>query len=74
MGNGYVENSMSVNTKDAYDNDEMPLSKWSKSQIENVLYDLNNELNIKKFSLNVLKRALLEPTHKHHTSTFFKIL
>lgn len=71
LGKGYIGKSMSVNAKIAYDNDEMPLSKWNKSIMNDVLSSINPDLEIKKIPLDILKQALLVPTHQHHTSAFF---
>ena len=71
---GYNGYSMSNNATDAYNNGEMPLSKWKKSyildEIENVLAQHKSvELleNFKKMNLSDLKE-FLTCSSWHHTS------
>lgn len=42
-GQGYIGKSMSVNDKLAYDNEEMPISKWSKKAILEHIDELLDE-------------------------------
>ena len=41
IGNGYDGWSMSNNARDAYANGEMPISKWSKTEILNRVREIN---------------------------------
>ena len=71
---GYYNHSMSNNAVAAYDNGEMPYSKWTKSSIIDVA---------KKYDISQEKIDLLEKTHAkelkhllclsgwHHTSKYF---
>lgn len=75
---GYNGWSMSNNAVDAYDNGEMPLSKWTKSEI---LYNLeeyidNNDCSfsldiISKLTAREMKDYLLTRSSWHHTSLMF---
>lgn len=77
MNNGYVGWSMSRRAQQAYDDGEMPLSKWSKSVLLDVIHEYRdyNELNfdvelLKKLTLNTLKDKFLKYSSWHHTSKF----
>lgn len=77
---GYHGYSMSNNAMDAYDNGEMPMSKWSKKAIiegiEEWIDDEDIELKcslaeIKKLPLVALREYFLEYSSWHHTSKFY---
>lgn len=76
-GRGYIGKQWSVNAQDAYDNGEMPKSKWRKSiildRIEEILEDNNLENTIEDFSKLTLEelRLYLTPTTYHHTGKFY---
>lgn len=77
MNNGYVGWSMSVRAQEAYDEGEMPLSKWSKSVLLDVIHEYKdcNELDfdielLKKITLKTLKDRFLKYSSWHHTSKF----
>lgn len=72
---GYDGYSMSNNARDAYDSGEMPLSKWTKSEImdgiEQILKDnnlLKYKAELQKLPLTTLKDKFLIRTSWHHTS------
>lgn len=72
-GRGYHGYSMSNNAVSAYDDGEMPLSKWTKAAIlENVadIDDTKVDL-VKKLPLSVLKAKLLRHSSWHHTSKYY---
>lgn len=80
MNNGYNEYKMSNRAVNAYENGEMPLSKWNKKVIINAIeeYIENNNIkvnfdinNINKYSLDTLKRTFLYRSSWHHTSSKF---
>lgn len=67
---GYVGYSMSVRAQEAYENGEMPLSKWTKKEI---MYRLNDLFDgekdyLKKLTVAELKQYILIRTSWHHTS------
>lgn len=77
---GYCGWSMSNNAVDAYDNGEMPISKWSKKaiikRIEEAIDDGDIELQcsfdeLKKLPLEFLKSDCLRYSSWHHTSKFY---
>ena len=73
MNKGYVGYSMSINADNAYKNGEMPLSKWTKKDLLNVLeseYNIDTS-NLKKYKLKTLKEYFLTKTSWHHTSSYF---
>lgn len=80
---GYVGNSMSVRAKEAYENGEMPISKWTKNLIlekfeEEAKYTIDDETyndvlnNMKKASLSELKNYALSYSSWHHVGVFAK--
>lgn len=80
QGNGYSGWSISNNVLDAYNNSEMPLSKWSKTAIlERIVYLINDEEISIKFDLKLLKRMNLQSLKDvflsnsgwHHTSAMY---
>lgn len=77
---GYKGWSMSNNAVAAYENGEMPISKWSKKEIikriEEAIYYEEIELQcsleeLKKLPLKFFKFYCLEYTSWHHTSKFY---
>ena len=72
-GNGYDGYSMSNNARNAYDSGEMPISKWTKSEIINAVHNIDPtkaEL-IRKIPLAVLRQKILRQTSWHHTSSMY---
>lgn len=72
---GYNGYSTSNRAQLAYDYGQMPLSKWTKQEIEDVMFDVD-ELEpyideIEKYSLKELKDNLLEKASWHHTSKMY---
>lgn len=70
---GYDGYSMSNNARLAYDSGEMPLSKWSKSEILDAIEDIDDEKAswLRPVPLAVLKDKLLIRTSWHHTSKMY---
>lgn len=68
--------SMSNNAVAAYEDGEMPLSKWTKAAILNVISE-NCEMSdekanlLKKMTAKELKDAFLKRSSWHHTSMFY---
>ena len=74
MNSGYIGYSMSVRAKEAYENGEKPLSKWTKAAIIAALKNARGEefANVaKEYPLSVLKEVCLEWASWHHTSKHF---
>ena len=80
---GYIGTSMSVRAKEAYENGEMPISKWTKNIIlerfeEEAKYTIDDETydvvfnNMKKASLSELKEKCLLYSSWHHIGAFAK--
>lgn len=69
---GYYGYSMSNNAVNAYQNGEMPLSKWSKAEILSALpkfgYPKNIIEQLRKLSKKTLQESLLYNSSWHHTS------
>lgn len=74
-GNGYNwQAGMSNNAVSAYENGEMPLSKWTKDKLMSALEAEATEevYNILKvLPVSVLKEEVLEKSSWHHTSKYF---
>lgn len=72
MNSGYTGYSMSNRAVEAYEDGEMPLSKWSKQLIidEVVEYDLFTKEDLKKYTKKVLTEYFLERSSWHHTGKF----
>lgn len=73
---GYINYSMSENAYNAYLEEKKPFSQWSKSDILDVLeneevYNAQELEQISKYSSAAIKRALLNCTEWHHTSSYF---
>lgn len=79
---GYINYSKSVNAAIAESNGRLPLSKWTKRMIVNLLdeiaYDKSDSFKekielIKKFKFSLLKSRLLENNGEwHHYGLFYK--
>lgn len=67
---GYIGQSMSVRAKEAYNNDEMPLSKWTKSEFAYHLEGTKLE-HLLKLNVNELRLYCLDLTSWHHTGKFY---
>lgn len=73
---GYNGYSMSNNAVAAYNNGEMPLSKWTKTAILETIFD-NREISeekadlLRKMTAKELKGAFLRQSSWHHTSKFY---
>lgn len=72
MNSGYSGYSMSNRAVEAYEDGEMPLSKWSKQLIidEVVEYEHFTEEELKKYPKKVLAEYFLFESSWHHTSKF----
>lgn len=75
-GRGYVGKSMSVNAQAAYQNNEMPMSKWTKKAmleaIEDVLYDQDLIIDgLENMTAAELKRSFLVNSSWHHTGALY---
>lgn len=72
---GYHGYSMSNNAVAAYEDGEMPLSKWTKTAILNELVDNSMDSEIiniaKKMPLEQLKELFLYKSSWHHTSKMY---
>ena len=71
-GKGYISNKMSVNASLAYDNDEMPKSKWTKKAIIEFLSEERPDLveKARQQPHNILV-TFLTNTSIHHTGALF---
>lgn len=72
MNSGYSGYSISNRAVDAYEDGEMPLSKWTKKMIisEVVEHEHFTEEELKKYHKNVLAEYFLFESSWHHTSKF----
>lgn len=72
MNSGYSGYSMSNRAVDAYEDGEMPLSKWTKKMIisEVVEHEHFTEEELKKYHKNVLAEYFLFESSWHHTSSY----
>ena len=71
---GYVGQSMSVRAAEAYQNGEMPLSKWNKAAIlEEIEASYGKEArgHCQTLSLGELRSTFLEVSSWHHTGSYF---
>lgn len=70
---GYHNFSMSNNAVDAYENGEMPLSKWSKKAILAAVRDAAPDALplLSRCPLAVLRAHVLERSSWHHTSSHY---
>lgn len=74
-GKGYIGKSMSVNAREAYLNEEAPISKWTKSVLVDLVMGVNENLSevlLKKVALKDLRSVCLKETCWHHTGAFYK--
>ena len=71
-GKGYISNKMSVNASLAYDNDEMPKSKWTKKAIIEFLSEERPDLVEKaQQQPHYILITFLTNTSIHHTGALF---
>lgn len=71
-GKGYISNKMSVNASLAYDNDEMPKSKWTKKAIIEFLSEERPDLVEKaQQQPHYILVTFLTNTSIHHTGALF---
>ena len=72
MNSGYNGYRMSNRAVQAYEDGEMPLSKWTKQRIIDAVveYDHFTEEELRKFSKAVLKDYFLKYSSWHHTSQY----
>ena len=70
IGNGYRGYSMSNNAVAAYENNERPLSKWTKRDILEILSEYS-DVDFTKLSVKTLKEKFLKYTGYHHTSKYY---
>ena len=72
-GNGYSGYSMSNNAVAAYEDGEMPLSKWSKSAILEAVQKLDpaKAKLLEGVKLSALKKNVLYNSSWHHTSSMY---
>lgn len=71
---GYVGYSMSVRANNAYINNIMPKSKWTKSEILNIVEEANNKLDLEllsSFTKEQLQDIFLFYDSWHHTSKLY---
>ena len=71
---GYHNYSMSNNAVAAYENNEKPLSKWTKQEIINQVLEVNPALDeklLKSIKVKILKSYMLHRTSWHHTSNYY---
>lgn len=76
-GKGYDGKSMSVNARDAYENGEMPISKWTKKLIIEAIeeYAFENDIELADlYKLNISESShyFLEYSSWHHTGALYK--
>lgn len=78
---GYCGKKMSINAVKAYENGEMPISKWTKEKIitsiEKKVQDGEMVLNcslarLKRLPLDLLKLFCIYRTSWHHTGSYFR--
>lgn len=75
---GYRGHSMSNRAARAYNNDEMPISKWTKKvlleELAEVAYDNDidfENVNLNRLTLKELQTAFLENSSWHHTGALY---
>lgn len=69
---GYIGQRMSVRAQEAYDQGEMPFSKWTKAAILETLNDAKIDVKtIKKYSVQTLRDYFLYYSSWHHTGKYF---
>jgi hypothetical protein len=70
---GYIGESMSVRASEAYSEGKKPLSKWSKSEILDLVkvhYGIDAEKHCEDLSAEELKASFLDRSEWHHTGKF----
>lgn len=67
---GYKDWSMSNNAVDAYSDGEMPLSKWTKSEMLAAFEAVRDDIDFSKLTVSEL-RLFLRRSSWHHTSKHF---
>lgn len=73
MNSGYNGYSMSNRAVFAYENGEMPLSKWTKSAIIERIEECNSNISvrlIKALTVKELRKLFLYNSSWHHTSSY----
>lgn len=74
-GNGYDGYAMSNNARMAYEDCEMPLSKWTKTELLSAIKNYNVSADIilalQKHNTDTLRRELLMYSGWHHTSEYY---
>lgn len=77
MNSGYSGYSMSRRAREAYDDGEKPLSKWTKQDIIDSITEYATEADLhfnidllKKLKVAVLKKLVLYRSSWHHTSSY----
>lgn len=74
-GNGYDGYAMSNNARKAYEDCEMPLSKWTKTELLSAIKSYNVSADIilalQKHNTDTLRRELLMYSGWHHTSEYY---
>lgn len=74
-GNGYDGYAMSNNARMAYEDCEMPLSKWTKTELLSAIKSYNVSADIilalQKHNTDTLRRELLMYPGWHHTSEYY---
>lgn len=74
-GNGYDGYAMSNNARMAYEDCEMPLSKWTKTELLSAIrsYNVSTDiiLALQKHNTDTLRRELLMYSGWHHTSEYY---
>ena len=74
-GNGYDGYAMSNNARMAYEDCEMPLSKWTKTELLSAIKSYNVSADIilalQKHNTDTLRRELLMYSGWHHTSEYY---
>ncbi len=76
--NGYIDRKMSVRANNAYLNGEMPLSKWTKTNILSAISEFAEEndadidnLDLNKLTLKELQQNYLCNSSWHHTGSLY---
>jgi hypothetical protein len=71
MNSGYSGYSMSNRAREAYEDGEKPLSKWTKADIIAAISEIDEEKAnaFKKVKLSTLKNTVLRYSSWHHTSS-----
>lgn len=74
-GNGYDGYAMSNNARMAYEDCEMPFSKWTKTELLSAIKSYNVSADIilalQKHNTDTLRRELLMYSGWHHTSEYY---